>query len=595
MRYVRLQSEFGNMTANSTGSKAKVLLKSYIPILDWLPNYDKQWLRPDLIAAVTIWALLVPEAMAYATLAGVPPEAGLYAAPLALLGYAIFGTSRQLVVGPSSTIAVMSAVVVSTFAVRETEEYIALTAALAIVVGVLFIVAGLLKLGFLADFMSRPVLSGLVVGIAITIVMGQFDKILGYEIAESSGFIEELFLLIRGLGSIHWLTVLIAASSLALLFILGLKFPKVPAALTVVILGIVVSALLDLNSYGVHIVGDIPAGLPPLGFPDLRLGDFLALIPGAIGIMLVAFAESTAAARTYAKKHGYEIRASQEMVGLGVANFGAGFSQGFAVDGSLSRTAGADQNGQKTQLSSIIKAALVLLTALFLTPIFRTLPEAVLGAIVIHAVWHLISFKELRRLYHIRRLDFWAGLVALVGVLMFGILSGLLLAVFLSFLALLARASDPDYAILGNIPDQGREVFGNIEVHPDAHTYPGLIIFRFDQQLFFANAPKFRAHIHEEIDASVSPVRVVLIDAEDIPDIDSSALDMLIELREELIVRGIDLWFARVKKNVEEYLRLAAVYQEIDDSSIFMSVRAGVDAFQDQKNTMDQDNQTRDD
>ncbi|MGB3716770.1 MAG: solute carrier family 26 protein [Candidatus Promineifilaceae bacterium] len=577
------------MTARTTESKAMNRLKSYIPILDWLPTYNKQWLRPDLIAALTVWALLVPEAMAYATLAGVPPEAGLYAAPLALLGYAIFGTSRQLVVGPSSTVAVMSAVVVGTFAVSGTEEYITLTAVLALLVGILFILAGLLKLGFLADFMSRPVLSGLVVGIAITIVMGQLDKILGYEIPESRGFLEELYLFIRGLGNIHWMTFVVGAISLVLLFGMEELFPKIPGALVVVALGIVVSALLNLESYGVHIVGDIPAGLPQLGFQNVSLRDIIALMPGAIGILLVAFAESVAAARAYAKKHGYEIRASQEMVGLGIANFGSGFSQGFVVDGSLSRTAAADQAGQKTQLASIINAVLVLVTAAFLTPLFRSLPEAVLGAIVIHAVWHLISFTELRRLYNIRRIDFWAGSVALIGVLMFGILGGLLLAVFLSFFALLARASDPEYAILGSIPGQGREVFGNIEMHPEAHTYPGLIIFRFDQQLFFANAPKFRAHVHEAIDASTSPVRVVLIDAEDIPDIDSSALDMLIELREELEVKGVDLWFARINKNVEEYMRLSTLTQQLGDGHIFLSVRAGVDAFQEQAKELDRD------
>ena len=571
------------MTANASESKSITLLKSYIPILDWLPKYRKQWLRPDLIAALTVWALLVPEAMAYATLAGVPPEAGLFAAPLALLGYAIFGTSRQLVVGPSSTVAVMSAVVVGTFAVQGTEEYIALTAVLALILGVLFIVAGLLRLGFLADFMSRPVLSGLVVGIAITIVMGQLDKILGYGVPESKGFFQELYFFLRDLGNIHWPTLIVGVVSLVLLFGLEKLAPKIPAALVVVVLGIAISALVDLNSYGVHIVGDIPAGLPPLGFQNVSLVEILNLIPGAIGILLVAFAESVAAARTYAKKHGYEIRASQEMIALGVANFGSGYSQGFVVDGSLSRTAAADQTGQKTQMASLVNALLVLVTAALFTPIFRTLPEAVLGAIVVHAVWHLITFEELRRLYGIRRIDFWAGAAALIGVLTFGILGGLLLAILLSFIALLARVSNPDYAVLGSIPGQGREVFGNIKGHPDARTYPGLIIFRFDQMLFFANAPKFRSHIMDELSASDTPVKVVLIDGEDIPDIDSTALDMLLDLREELLDMGVDLRFARLKSNVEELMRRASLLQKLDDGHIFLSVRSAVDAFLEQE------------
>ena len=577
------------MTANASESKSITLLKSYIPILDWLPKYRKQWLRPDLIAALTVWALLVPEAMAYATLAGVPPEAGLFAAPLALLGYAIFGTSRQLVVGPSSTVAVMSAVVVGTFAVQGTEEYIALTAVLALILGVLFIVAGLLRLGFLADFMSRPVLSGLVVGIAITIVMGQLDKILGYGVPESKGFFQELYFFLRDLGNIHWPTLIVGVVSLVLLFGLEKLAPKIPAALVVVVLGIAISALVDLNSYGVHIVGDIPAGLPPLGFQNVSLVEILNLIPGAIGILLVAFAESVAAARTNAKKHGYEIRASQEMIALGVANFGSGYSQGFVVDGSLSRTAAADQTGQKTQMASLVNALLVLVTAALFTPIFRTLPEAVLGAIVVHAVWHLITFEELRRLYGIRRIDFWAGAAALIGVLTFGILGGLLLAILLSFIALLARVSNPDYAVLGSIPGQGREVFGNIKGHPDARTYPGLIIFRFDQMLFFANAPKFRSHVMDELSASDTPVKVVLIDGEDIPDIDSTALDMLLDLREELLAMGVDLRFARLKSNVEELMRRASLLQKLDDGHIFLSVRSAVDAFLEQEERTDVD------
>lgn len=575
------------MTDNFTRARAADALRSAVPIVEWLPKYRKKWFRPDLIAALTVWALLVPEAMAYATLAGLPPEAGLYAAPLALIGYAIFGTSRQLIVGPSSTVAVMSALVVGTLAVSGTEEYIALTAALALVVGVLFLAAGLLRLGFLADFMSKPVLSGLVVGIAITIVVGQLDKLLGYSVPESSGFITESLFLIRDIGQIHWVTLIIGGISLVFLFGMEKLLPKFPAALVLVALGIAVSAFLDLHSYGVHIIGDIPAGLPQLGLPNVTFGDLLRLIPGALGILLVAFAESVAAARTYAKRHGYEVRASQEMIGLGVANLGSGFSQAFVVDGSLSRTAGADQAGQKTQLASLINAALILVTAAFLTPVFKTLPEAVLGAIVIHAVWHLISFKELRRLYSIRKIDFWTGLVALTGVLIFGILGGLLLAVFLSFIALLARASDPDYAILGSIPGEGREVFGNVEVHPTAQTYPGLIIFRFDQFVFFANAPKFRKHVKESIEEAETPVRVVLIDAEDIPEIDSTALDMLIDLNKELEAEGIELWFARVKLSVERMMYRAALGKQIGGDRIFLSIRSGVDAFLAQKEERD--------
>ena len=567
------------MTARISREKTVKGIKSFVPIVEWLPKYQKEWLRPDVIAAFTIWALLVPEAMAYATLAGLPPEAGLYAAPLAMIGYAIFGTSRQLVVGPSSTVAVMSAVVVGTFAIAGTEHYIALTAALAILMGVLFIAAGIFRLGFMADFMSRPVLSGLVVGIAITIVMGQLDKLLGYSVPESNGFFEEVYLFLRDITQIHGATFIVGAISLILLFGLEKLLPRLPSALLVAALGIVVSYALDLQSYGVHIVGDIPAGLPSLTFPDVTAGEFLKLAPGAAGILLVAFAESVAAARNYAKKHGYDISSSQEMIALGVANLGAGVSQGFVVDGSLSRTAAADGAGQKTQLASLINAGLVLVTAAFFTPIFKTLPEAVLGAIVLHAVWHLVSFKELRRLYRIRKVDFAAGLVALLGVLTMGILGGLILAVFLSLFALLARASDPDYAVLGSITGEGYEVFGNVESHPDAKTFPGLIIFRFDQMLFFANAPKFRKHVHDVINHAEEPVRVVLIDAEDIPDMDSTALDMLTDLHAELDAKGIDLWLAQVKLDIVRLMFRGSLGSLIGQEHIFMSIRKAVNVF----------------
>jgi SulP family sulfate permease len=567
--------------ATATQEQTGRSIRSYIPLLEWLPNYNREWLRPDLIAALTVWALLVPEAMAYASLAGLPPEAGLYAAPLALLGYGIFGTSRQLVVGPSSTVAAMSLVIVGLFAIPGSAEFVALSATLALLVGILFVVAGLLKLGFLADFMSRPVLSGLVVGIAITVAVGQLDKLLGYTVAEG-GFLLELWFFVRDIAAISIPTLVVSVVALVLLFGLEKFVPRIPAALVVVVLGIVLSAALNLEEQGVHIVGEIPSGLPQLGFQNVALSDILRLLPGALGILLVAFAESVAAARNYATRHGYEIDADQEMVGLGVASFGAGFSQGFVVDGSLSRTAAADQAGQKSQMASLINAGLVLVTAAFLTPLFRTLPEAVLGAIVVHAVWHLISFGELRRLYKIRRQDFWAGLVALLGVLFFGILAGLILAVVLSFLGLLARASNPSTAVLGRVTGKGPDVFADVALYPESETYPGLIIFRFDRQLFFANAPKLRKAVRAAIGAADPPAKVILLDAEDIPDIDTTAMDMLSELQHELAQAGIELWFSRVRGEVMEYLRRAGLEQAIGPDRFHLSVRAGVDAYLEQ-------------
>jgi len=382
------------MTANSATEDRSLAstIKSFVPILEWLPKYKKSWLRWDLIAALTVWALLVPEAMAYAGIAGMPPEAGLYAAPLALLGYAVFGTSRQLNVGPSSTVAVLSfAVVGGLVSSGDTDLFIAYTVTLALLTGIVLIISGLLKLGVLADFMSKPVLAGFIVGLAISIAVGQLDKVVGFE-PEAQGLIPEILLYVRNIGETHLPTLAVGLASLVLLFLIDKYIPKLPSSLTVVVLAIVASAVLNLESYGVHIVGDIPAGLPPIGLPQgITLSDVSSLLLGAAAIAVVGFAESVAAARTYATKHGYEVDANQEMIALGAANLGAGISQGFVVDGSLSKTAASDGAGAKSQMTSIIVAVMVLITLVALTPLFHDLPEATLGAVVIHAVWHLID------------------------------------------------------------------------------------------------------------------------------------------------------------------------------------------------------------
>jgi high affinity sulfate transporter 1 len=551
-------------------------LKSFVPILEWLPKYQKSWLRGDIIAAITVWALVVPEAMAYAGIAGMPPETGLYAAPLALLGYAIFGTSRQLNVGPSSTVAALSFTVISGIAVAGADNFIVLSVALAILTGLLLLIAGLLKLGVFADFLSKPVLGGFVIGLAISIAVGQLDKLLGFE-ARTMNFIPDILLIAQDIGQTHLTTLVVGLVSLGLLFFIDRFFPKLPGAITVLALAIILSELLDLEAMGVHIVGEIPAGLPPIGLPSgLTLGDIFDLLPGAVAIALVGFAESVAAARSYATKHRYKVDANQEMIALGVANLGAGISQGFVVDGSLSKTAASDEAGANSQMVSIIVAGMVLITIVALTPLFRALPEAVLGAIVIHAVWHLIKLTKLRRYYRIRKIDFWAAMAAMIGVLLLGILSGLLLAVTISLLGLLIRAKQARMAILGKLP--GESVFRSLENHPEAETYPGLLIFRFDEQLFFANAPNFRDAVLAAV-AADSSTRCVLVDAESINEIDVTGLDMLTELRDELAQTSVELRFARMKAHVREYVRRANLEDTIGAENFYPSVQAGVEAY----------------
>ena len=565
-------------TTTLSRQKSKRSLKSFFPILSWLPKYNKSWLQPDTIAALTVWALLVPEAMAYAGIAGMPPEYGLYAAPLALLGYAIFGTSKHMNVGPSSTVAALSFSTIAGLGVASgSEEWIALTAALAILTGLFLVIGGLLRLGVLADFLSRPVLDGFIVGVAITIVVGQLDKILGYEVESELEFIPDILLILSELGMTHWPTLVVGLVSLALLFIIEKYLPKVPAAITVLVLAIIVSALLDLESYGIHIVGEIPAGLPTLGMPGITMEQIASLIPGALAIMLVAYSESIATARSYASKFNYKVDADQEFIGLGMANLGSGISTSFVVDGSLSKTAASVEAGAKSQMVSIFAAIAVVITAIALTPFFRTLPEATLGAIVIHAVWHLINFKKIGKYRSITSLDFWTALIAMLGVLAIGILEGLLIAVFLGLLGLLYATKSRTTAVLAKVPDEN--IYRSLENNPEGETFPGLLITRFEGSLFFANTPDMTDEIRYGVEVTEPTPTVVLMDFESITEVDATALITLEELNEELERSGIDLRLARVRKHVLDLLSTTDLAEEIGSENIYDSVHAGVDAF----------------
>ena len=560
-----------------TRLKKKRTFKSFFPILEWLPRYQSSFLRPDIVAALTVWALLVPEAMAYAGIAGMPPETGLYAAPLALIGYAIFGTSRHINIGPSSTVAALSLSVVVGLAVAGTPEFIALSITLAIVTGILLIIAGLLRLGVLADFLSRPVLDGFIVGVAITVAVGQLDKLLGFE-PEHPNFVPEVLAFIANIAQIHGPTFIVGMICLAALFLMHRYTPKIPAALAVMVVAILISKLLDFEGLGIHIVGEIPAGLPPVGLPDdFSIRQVVKLLPGAAAIALVAFAESVAVARSYATRFNYRIEADQELLALGVANAGAGFSGGFVVDGSLSKTAASVGAGATTQMVSIIAGIAVLITAAFLTPLFYYLPEAALAAIVIHAVWHLINYKKIWQYKPITGLDFATALVATAGVLTLGILEGILLAVFLGLVGLLLGTKARTTLVLGKVP--GETSFRALEHYPQGETYPGLLIVRFDGSLFFANAPDFADEIRAGVVLIQPRPKVVLVDAESINSVDATAVITIKELEAELQRDGVDLRFARVKTHVMEVMRRVDIEDVVEAGHFYGSVQEGVDAF----------------
>jgi high affinity sulfate transporter 1 len=520
-----------------------------------------------------------------------PPETGLYAAPLALIAYAIFGTSRHLDVGPSSAVAALSfSVVIGLGVAAGSAEFIILTIALALMVGFFLIIGGFLRLGVLADFLSRPVLDGFMVGVAISIAVGQLDKLLGYE-AGGYDFVPEVLRLLKDFGMTHWPTLVVGLVSLALLFALHKFAPKLPGALIVLFLAIAVSSLAGFEAMGIHIIGDIPAGLPNFGIPEgLGWQEMLAVAPGAVGVALVAFAESVAIARSFATKYGYEVDANQELIAVGASNLGSGFSGAFVVDGSMSRTSAAVGAGAKTQMVSLVAAAAILITAAFFTGLLTNLPEATLGAIVIHAVWHNISFKKITQYRSITRLDYVTAIVAMIGVLALGLLEGLVIAALLGLITLLYGTKTRSTSVLGREPETA--AFRSIEHYPQSETYPGLLITRFDGTLFFANSHDFVVALNQAIAAADPPPHVVLIDGESINDIDATAVITLKEFHDQLQKKEIQLRFASVKLDVRGVMERGGLEEAIPPEHFYPSIQVAVNAYlaeQREKQHLDED------
>ena len=551
-----------------------------------LQGYRAGWFRSDAIAGLTVWAVLVPEALAYATIAGVSPVVGLYAAPGALILYAAFGSSRHMVTGPMAATAALSAAAVAQFATQGSDNFVALTVALAITTGIVATVAGLLRLGFLASVISEPVLKGFIVGLALTIIIGQLPKLLGVEGGDGN-FFEKLLDLLTSLGGTNGWTLLVGLVSLAI--VVGFKWfaPVVPGSLVAVGFGILIVVLFGMDQKGVEIVGSINGGLPSLGVPDVALKDYLGLAPSAVGIALVGFAEGLGAAKTYAAKNHYEIDANRELLGIGAANLGAGFSGGMVVNGSLSKTAVNGGAGGKTQLSGLVATALTIVTLLFLTGLFESLPEATLGAIVIAALIELVDIPSLVGFYRVwtqrlgsiygpaARPDFIAALAALLGVLVFDTLPGLFIGIAVSLLLLLYRASRPNVAVLGRVPGASRH-WGDVARHPENEQEPGVPVLRVESGLFFANAEHVRQEIRNHTDDG--DVGAVVLDAQTMPFVDVTAAEMLNRLRDELAGRGVPLLLARDVGQVRDVLRQSEAANDKGVHRVFPTVEEAVSA-----------------
>ena len=542
-----------------------------------LARYEHAWLRPDLVAGVTMAAYLVPQVMAYAQLAGLDPVVGLWSAILPAIVYALVGTSRHVSTGPESTTAVMVAVAVAPLAAGDPLRYAALTAALALLVGAICVAGGVLRLGFLGDLLSHPILVGYMAGVAMVMVVSQLERVTGVPI-EGDGVLSQLADFLSDLAAIHAPTVALASGVVVFLFAARRWTPSLPGPLIAVIGATALVAILDLGTTGVALVGPIPSGLPPIGIPAVFPADLAFLAASALGIALVAYTDDILTARAFAARHGYRIDANAELLALGGANLASGLTNGMPVSSSGSRTAIVESAGGRSQLAGIVAAACVVLVLLLLGDLLASFPAAALGGLVIYAAWRLVDVIAFRRLARFRPSELGLALAATGGVLVVDVLAGILVAVVLSVVDLFARVARPQAAILGRAP--GVAGLHSIEDYPDAVTVPGLVVFRYDAPLCFANANDFKTRALEAVDGQSETVEWLLLNAEAIVEIDLTAADALGELHDELERRGIVLALARVKHDLRRQLERIGLVTHIGQDRLFATLPVALEAFE---------------
>jgi high affinity sulfate transporter 1 len=542
-----------------------------------LPGYRIPSARRDLIAGVTVAALAVPSAMAYAEVAGLSPVNGLYALLLPTLAYVLLGSSRQLIIGPEGSISTLVAAAILSLAVAGSPEAAELAAMLALLVALCFGAAWMLRLGWIADYFSRPVLVGYIHGVAVVLIIGQLGKLLGLSI-DATDPLAQLREVLSELGEASGATILVGSAALVTLFALRAVIPKLPAALFVVVASIVLSRALDFEAHGITVIGEIPAGLPSFEIPTPALGDVVRLVPAAIGIFLVSFADEILTARSFAGKHNQNVRAAQELLAMGAANAAAGVTQGFSIGASGSRTAVNDDMGARSQVAGLVGAATVALILLFLTEPVQYLPKAVLGAIIVFAAAGLISPQAWRALAAVDPVEAAIAAVTAVCVIVFGVLEALVVAVGLSMIDTVRRSASPHDAVLGWVERLGR--YADVSLHPSASVTPGVVVYRLDDRLFFANARYFKARVREALRAAPTPATWLVFDAEAVTHIDATGLEALLDLANDLGRAGTTLVVARLRTQMQEQLVAGGVVDVLGAESFYPTIRAAVDAFE---------------
>ncbi|MCI1040006.1 SulP family inorganic anion transporter [Pseudomonas putida] len=552
-----------------------MFLSRWLPGLANLLHYRREWLHADLQAGLSVAAIQIPIAIAYAQIVGLPPQYGLYACVLPMMVYALIGSSRQLMVGPDAATCAMIAGAVAPLAMGDPQRIVELSVIVTVLVGIMLIAAGLARAGFIASFFSRPILIGYLNGIGLSLIAGQLSKVVGFKI-EGDGFILSLINFFQRLGEIHWVTLLIGLAALGLLVWLPRRYPRLPAALTVVALFMLLAGLFGLDRFGVAVLGPVPAGIPQLAWPHSNLEEMKSLLRDALGIATVSFCSAMLTARSFAARHGYAINANHEFVALGVSNLAAGVSQGFAISGADSRTAVNDMVGGKSQLVGIIAALVIALILLFFTAPMAWIPQAVLGAVLLMAGWGLIDIKSLGSIRRLSRFEFWLCLLTTAGVLGLGVLPGIVFAVTLAILRLLYSIYQPTDAVLGWLP--GTEGQVDIRKFKDARTVPGLVVYRFDDAILFFNADYFKMRLLEAVQSQHQP-KAVLFDAEAVTNIDVSGIAALREVRDTLAAQGIFFAIARARGTFLRMLVRSGMAREMEDKLLFGSVRAGIRAY----------------
>ena len=564
----------------ATSARPASLVQRLLPILSWLPGYRRDWLWPDILAGLAVWAVMVPEGMAYAGIVGVPPIMGLYTIVPPLIAYALLGTSRLLVVGPDTATGLISALTVGAIAVQGTADFNTLTSTLAILIGFFFLLFGALRMGWVAAFIPAPVMRGFIEGLVFVTVIGQVPHLLGIE-GTSGNFFTKLWFVLQVLPGASLAPVLTGLLSLIAMLLLRRLAPRLPAALLVAIVATILVGLFDGEAAGISVVGNLPSGLPHFALPALDPAKLRDLVPGALAIALVGYAEALGGAKAAAMQGG-DIDPNQELVAHGPANILSGLVGGFLVVGSLSKTSVAMAAGARTQLANLVAAVFCFLTLVLLTPLFRGMPHPALAAIVIAAMLHLSKPGYLHDLLLRDRREFVLAAIVVVGELTLGVLQGIALGVALSLLMLIYRTSHPQGAVLGQLP--GTEAYRDVKRHPEAITFPGLLIWRAGGELFFASVGHFDEGLKAALAANRPPAKHVLLDADSVNFIDTSACDAMLKFVKELQNRGITFAFARVRDEVRERMRLGGIEAVVGPANFHERVTDGVRVWQQQEN-----------